>query len=53
MLSSEFVCHDHQQHATDCGCARNVCSVHNAELTSDGVNLICLYCDWPSPDEGE
>ena len=50
MYTSDFVCHIHQCHATECGCQLNICPQHKAILVNDGVNLVCLYCDWVEPE---
>jgi hypothetical protein len=51
MHVSDFVCEDHQQHASDCGCTRNICPKHRAELTPSGGEMVCLYCEWPDQDD--
>lgn len=53
MYTSDFVCHTHQVHATECGCQLNVCPQHKAILVNDGVNMVCLYCDWAEPENNE
>ena len=53
MYVSDFVCHDHQTHASECGCTRNICPKHKCVLSSDGYNMVCHYCDWPDPSEDD
>jgi len=50
MHVSDFVCEEHQQHASECGCTRNICERHRVELTPFGNEMVCLYCDWPEPE---
>jgi hypothetical protein len=54
MLQTEnHPCHDHQCDISECGCYRHICPKHRCELTSDGYNLVCFYCDWEPEEASE